>query len=54
MTRASLHPMLRPAIGNLLRHEYQRADVMAKWNIIQQHLPLSPSNRRADCRGATG
>jgi uncharacterized protein with HEPN domain len=27
------------AIGNLLRHEYQRADVMATWNIIEQHLP---------------
>ena len=27
------------AIGNLLRHDYQRADVMAKWNIIEEHLP---------------
>jgi uncharacterized protein with HEPN domain len=30
------------AIGNLLRHEYQRADTMATWNIIGQHLaPLA-------------
>ena len=27
------------AIGNLLRHEYQRADVTATWNIIDEHLP---------------
>jgi uncharacterized protein with HEPN domain len=27
------------AIGHLLRHEYQRADTLATWNIIQQHLP---------------
>jgi uncharacterized protein with HEPN domain len=27
------------AIGNLLRHEYQRADITATWNIIEQHLP---------------
>ena len=27
------------AIGNLLRHEYQRADVRATWNIIEEHLP---------------
>ena len=27
------------AIGNLLRHEYQRADVRATWNIVQEHLP---------------
>jgi uncharacterized protein with HEPN domain len=27
------------AIGNLLRHEYQRADTMATWNIVEQHLP---------------
>jgi uncharacterized protein with HEPN domain len=27
------------AIGNLLRHEYQRADVMATWNIVDVHLP---------------
>jgi uncharacterized protein with HEPN domain len=27
------------AIGNLLRHEYQRTDVMATWNIIKEHLP---------------
>jgi uncharacterized protein with HEPN domain len=27
------------AIGNLLRHEYQRADAMATWNIIEEHLP---------------
>ena len=27
------------AIGNLLRHEYQRADDMAAWNIIEEHLP---------------
>lgn len=30
------------AIGNLLRHEYQRADVAATWNIIDEHLgPLA-------------
>lgn len=27
------------AIGNLLRHEYQRADVTATWNIVKEHLP---------------
>ena len=27
------------AIGNLLRHEYQRADIKATWNIIEEHLP---------------
>jgi uncharacterized protein with HEPN domain len=27
------------AIGNLLRHEYQRADVTATWNIVTEHLP---------------
>jgi uncharacterized protein with HEPN domain len=27
------------AIGNLLRHEYQRADTQAIWNIVQEHLP---------------
>jgi uncharacterized protein with HEPN domain len=27
------------AIGNLLRHEYQRADIRATWNIIEEHLP---------------
>ncbi len=27
------------AIGNLLRHEYQRADAMATWNIVREHLP---------------
>jgi uncharacterized protein with HEPN domain len=27
------------AIGNLLRHEYQRADITATWNIITEHLP---------------
>ena len=27
------------AIGNLLRHEYQRADVKATWNIVENHLP---------------
>lgn len=27
------------AIGNLLRHEYQRADVSATWNIVTEHLP---------------
>ena len=27
------------AIGNLLRHEYQRADVRATWNIVKEHLP---------------
>ncbi len=26
------------AIGNLLRHEYQRADIAATWNIIDEHL----------------
>jgi uncharacterized protein with HEPN domain len=27
------------AIGNLLRHEYQRADLKATWNIVGEHLP---------------
>ena len=27
------------AIGNLLRHEYQRTDVMATWNIVEVYLP---------------
>jgi uncharacterized protein with HEPN domain len=27
------------AIGNLLRHEYQRADSLAIWNIVTEHLP---------------
>jgi uncharacterized protein with HEPN domain len=27
------------AIGNLLRHEYQRTDVTATWNIVAEHLP---------------
>jgi uncharacterized protein with HEPN domain len=27
------------AIGNLLRHEYQRTDVRATWNIVEEHLP---------------
>ena len=27
------------AIGNLLRHEYQRVDIAATWNIIEEHLP---------------
>jgi uncharacterized protein with HEPN domain len=27
------------AIGNLLRHEYQRADSSAVWNIVREHLP---------------
>ncbi len=27
------------AIGNLLRHEYQRADTLAVWNIVGEHLP---------------
>lgn len=27
------------AIGNLLRHDYQRADMMATWNIVKEHLP---------------
>src|SRR5258708_32906128 len=27
------------AIGDLLRHEYQRADLTATWNIIDEHLP---------------
>ena len=26
-------------IGNLLRHEYQRADIKATWNIMGEHLP---------------
>jgi len=30
------------AIGNLLRHEYQRADILATWNLIDRHLlPLA-------------
>ena len=28
------------AIGNLLRHEYQRADTAATWNIVIEHLPV--------------
>jgi uncharacterized protein with HEPN domain len=28
------------AIGNLLRHEYQRADPLATWNIVEEHLPF--------------
>ena len=31
------------AIGNLLRHEYQRADVTATWNIVKEHLPNLPA-----------
>lgn len=27
------------AIGNLLRREYQRADLQATWNIVENHLP---------------
>jgi uncharacterized protein with HEPN domain len=27
------------AIGNLLRHEYQRVDVTATWNIVEVYLP---------------
>jgi uncharacterized protein with HEPN domain len=27
------------AIGNLLRHEYQRVDSSATWNIVTEHLP---------------
>lgn len=27
------------AIGNLLRHEYQRADTVVTWNVVQEHLP---------------
>ncbi len=27
------------AIGNLLRHEYQRTDLRATWNIVEEHLP---------------
>jgi len=27
------------AIGNLLRHEYQRADTSLIWNILIEHLP---------------
>ena len=27
------------AIGNLLRHEYQRVDISATWNILKEHLP---------------
>jgi uncharacterized protein with HEPN domain len=27
------------AIGNLLRHDYQRTDLKATWNIVMEHLP---------------
>ncbi|HKS89171.1 MAG TPA: HepT-like ribonuclease domain-containing protein [Stellaceae bacterium] len=27
------------AIGNLLRHEYQRTDSSAVWNIVVEHVP---------------
>jgi uncharacterized protein with HEPN domain len=27
------------AIGNLLRHEYQRTDSLLIWNIVTEHLP---------------
>jgi len=27
------------AIGNLMRHEYQRVDSSATWNILTEHLP---------------
>ena len=27
------------AIGNLLRHEYQRTDSLLIWNIVIEHLP---------------
>ncbi|MEO5336500.1 MAG: DUF86 domain-containing protein [Magnetospirillum sp. WYHS-4] len=27
------------AIGNLLRHEYQKADALTTWNIVKEHLP---------------
>ena len=27
------------AIGNLLRHEYERADNSLVWNIVTEHLP---------------
>ncbi len=27
------------AIGNLMRHEYQRVDVLATWNIARDNLP---------------
>jgi uncharacterized protein with HEPN domain len=27
------------AIGNLMRHEYQRADIVVTWNIIHEQLP---------------
>jgi uncharacterized protein with HEPN domain len=27
------------AIGNLLRHEYQRTDSSLIWNIVVEHLP---------------
>ncbi len=27
------------AIGNLLRHEYQRTDSLLVWNITREHLP---------------
>jgi uncharacterized protein with HEPN domain len=27
------------AIGNLLRHEYQRTDIAATWKIIEEYLP---------------
>jgi uncharacterized protein with HEPN domain len=34
------------AIGNLLRHEYQRTDTRATWNITQEHL--SPLGEAVD------
>jgi uncharacterized protein with HEPN domain len=33
------------AIGNLLRHEYQRTDIRATWNIVKEHLPALQGNR---------
>lgn len=57
-TRASLHPVLRPAIdvtwreiagiGNVLRHEYQRVEDRLVWNVIRDHLgPLDTAARAA-------
>jgi uncharacterized protein with HEPN domain len=34
------------AIGNLLRHEYQRVEASLIWNIVVEHLPRSGGRRR--------
>lgn len=42
MFRLRLEPTIltsRGAIGNKLRHEYQRVDVDIVWEIAQRHLP---------------